>query len=292
LRNRKSPLARSPRTIRVPDWRAKEDSMAGRVEGKVALVVGGGQTPGETIGNGRATSILLAREGARVVVADIDVARAEQTVADIAAEGGSAEAVHIDVLDEASVRATVEGIVSRHGRLDLLHNNVGASLSIGDQPATDLEVEGWDRVMNINLRGMWLACKWAIPAMRQQGGGSIVNISSMAAMHAYPRVGYKVTKMGVIGLTEQLAGQHAADLIRVNTILPGLMNTPMAIEARVEAGHPRDEVLAERNAKIPLGRQMGTAWDVAYAALFLHSDEAKFITGVSLPVDGGMRVGW
>lgn len=265
--------------------------MAGRVEGKVALVVGGGQTPGETIGNGRATSMLLAREGARVVVADIDLARAEDTVQAVHAEGGDAVTQVIDVLDESSVKAAVDATVSQYGRLDLLHNNVGASLSIGDKPATELEVEGWDRVVNINLRGMWLACKWAIPQMQQQGGGSIVNISSMAAMHVYPRVGYKVTKMGVIGLTEQLAGVHAKDLIRVNTILPGLMNTPMAIEARVDAGQPRDEVLAERNARIPLGGQMGSAWDVAYASLFLHSDEARFITGVSLRVDGGMQVG-
>lgn len=264
--------------------------MAGRVEGKVALVVGGGQTPGATIGNGRATSILLAREGAKVVVADVHLDRAEDTADAIREEGGDAVAVAVDVLDEASVRETVEATVGRYGRIDLLHNNVGASLSIGDRPATELEVEGWDRVVNINLRGMWLACKWAIPHMQQQGGGSIVNISSMAAMHAYPRVGYKVTKMGVIGLTEQLAGAHAKDLIRVNTILPGLMNTPMAIEARVEAGQPREEVLAERNARIPLGGEMGSAWDVAYASLFLHSDEARFITGVSLPVDGGMRI--
>ena len=265
--------------------------MAGRVDGKVALVVGGGQTPGATIGNGRATSILLAREGAKVVVADLDLERAEDTVQAVRAEGGDATPLVVDVLQEDSVKAAIDATVSTHGRLDLLHNNVGSSLSIGDKPATELDVEGWDRVININLRGMWLACKWAIPQMQQQGGGSIINISSMAAMHVYPRVGYKVTKMGVIGLTEQLAGVHAKDLIRVNTILPGLMNTPMAIEARVEAGQPRDEVLAERNARIPLGGQMGSAWDVAYAALFLHSDEARFITGVSLRVDGGMQVG-
>lgn len=265
--------------------------MPGRVDGKVALVVGGGQTPGETIGNGRATSMLLAREGAKVVVADIDLDRAEDTVQAITAEGGEAVSQVVDVLEEASVKAMVDATIAKYGRLDLLHNNVGASLSIGDKPAVDLDVEGWDRVVNINLRGMWLACKWAIPQMKQQGAGSIVNISSMAAMHVYPRVGYKVTKMGVIGLTEQLAGVHAQDMIRVNTILPGLMETPMAIEARVEAGQPREEVLAERNARIPLGGKMGSAWDVAYAALFLHSDEAKFITGVSLRVDGGMQVG-
>ena len=266
--------------------------VAGRVDGKVALVMGGGQTPGDTIGNGRATAMLLAREGATVVVADVDLARAHNTAEAIASEGGFADVQQVDVMDEASVRAAIEDTVRRHQRIDLLHNNVGASLSIGDKAALDLDVEGWDRVMNLNLRGMWIACKHAIPVMQRQGGGSIVNISSMAAVHSYPRVGYKVTKMGVIGLTEQLAGQHARDLIRVNAILPGLMNTPMAIEARVDAGQPREEVLAERDAKIPLGRKMGSAWDVAYASLFLHSDEARFITGVSLMVDGGMHVSW
>lgn len=265
--------------------------MPGRVEGKVAVVMGGGQTPGETIGNGRATAMLLAREGAKVLVVDLDESRAQDTVDVITSEGGTAEAFSADVRSEEQVRATIDRAVERFGRLNLLHNNVGASLAIGDKPATDLEVEVWDRIIEINLRGMWLACKWAIPVMQEQGGGSIVNISSMAAMHAYPWVGYKTTKMAVIGLTEQLAGQYAKDMIRVNTILPGLMNTPMAIEARVNAGTPREEVLASRNARIPLGRQMGSAWDVAYAALFLHSDEAKFITGVSLRVDGGMQVG-
>ena len=264
--------------------------MAGRVDGKVALVMGGGQTPGATIGNGRATAILLAREGANVLVADMDLASAEETVREILAGGGVAEACAVDVRDEEAVRAAVQSAVTRFGRLDLLHNNVGASLAIGDAPATDLAVEVWDRIVQVNLRGMWLACKWAIPIMKEQGGGSIVNISSMAARHAYPWVGYKTTKMAVIGLTEQLAGQYAGDLIRVNTILPGLMNTPMAIESRVAAGTPREEVVASRDARIPLGKKMGSAWDVAYAALFLHSDEARFITGVSLPVDGGMQV--
>ncbi len=265
--------------------------MPGRVDGKVALVIGGGQTPGATIGNGRATALLLAREGARVMVGDMDAARAADTVAAIRAEGGEAEPQVVDVTDEASVHAAVDACVARFGRLDALHNNVGASLALGDAPGTDLSVEAWDRIFNVNLRGMWLACKWAIPVMRAQGGGSIVNISSMAAMHAYPYVGYKTSKMGVIGLTEYLAGQHARDMIRVNAILPGLMNTPMAIEPRVAAGTPRDEVVASRNARVPLGREMGSGWDVAYAALYLHSDEARFVTGVVLPVDGGARVG-
>ena len=138
-----------------------------------------------------------------------------------------------------------------------------------------------------NLPPMWLACKHAIPVMREQGGGSIVNISSMAARSNYPLVGYKTTKVAVVGLTEHLAGQNADAGVRVNVILPGLMNTPMAIEPRVAEGQDRAELIARRDGNVPLGRKMGSGWDIAYAALFLHSDEARFITGVSLPVDGG-----
>ncbi|MBM3140725.1 MAG: SDR family oxidoreductase [Chloroflexi bacterium] len=260
--------------------------MSGRVDGKAAVVMGGGQTPGETIGNGRATALLLAREGARVIVVDRELERAEETVATIRAEGGTGEACAADVREETQVRAAIGACVERFGGVDILHNNVGASLALGDAPATDLDVATWDRIFEVNLRGMWLACKWAIPAMRERGGGSIVNISSMAARSAYPLVGYKTTKVAVIGLTEYVAAQHARDGIRANAILPGLMNTPMAIEPRVAAGTPRAQVIAQRDANVPLGRKMGTGWDVAYAALFLHSDEARFISGVSLPVDG------
>ena len=264
--------------------------MPDRVRDKVALVFGGGQTPGETIGNGRATAILLAREGASVVVVDRALASAEETVAMIRDEGGEASAVEADVTDEAQVRRAVNACVDAHGRIDLLQNNVGASLALGDAGATELTVEAYDRIFAVNLRGMWLACKHALPHMRARGAGSIVNISSMAVRGNYPYVGYKTTKSGVIALTENLAGQEAAHGIRANAILPGLMNTPMAIEARVAAGGNRAEIIAGRDAAVPLGRKMGTAWDVAYAALFLHSDEARLITGVSLPVDGGAGV--
>jgi NAD(P)-dependent dehydrogenase (short-subunit alcohol dehydrogenase family) len=265
--------------------------MGERVKDKVAIVFGGGQTPGETIGNGRATAIVLAREGARVMVVDSRVESAEETVAMIAAEGGEAQAVAADVTREDNVRAAIEACRSRFGRIDILHNNVGASLALGDAPATELEADAFDRIVAVNLRGMWFACKHALPVMREQGGGSIVNISSMAVRHSYPYVGYKATKAAVIALTENVAAANARYNIRANTILPGLMNTPMAIEARVATGVPREQVIAERDARVPLGRKMGTAWDIAFAALFLHSDEASFITGVSLPVDGGTAVG-
>jgi NAD(P)-dependent dehydrogenase (short-subunit alcohol dehydrogenase family) len=264
--------------------------MAGRVEGKVAMVFGGGQTPGETIGNGRATAILLAREGATVAAVDRDLASAEETVNMIAESGGKATAIAADVLHEDRVRDAIEETVRLFGRIDILHNNIGASLALGDAVATDLEAEAWDRLVAVNLRGMWFACKHAIPVMREQGGGSIVNISSMAVRAPYPYLGYKATKAAVVALTENIAAANARYNIRANVILPGLMNTPMAIESRVAAGTPREQVIAERDRQVPLGRKMGTGWDVGYASLFLHSDEAKFITGVSLPVDGGAGV--
>lgn len=264
--------------------------MAGRVQGKAAIIFGGGQTPGETIGNGRATSILLAREGAKVLVVDRDPGSAEETANLIRREGNIARAVTADVLDEATVARAIAACKDQFGSIDILHNNVGASLALGDAPATELQAEVFDRIFGVNLRGMWFACKHALPIMQAQQSGSIVNISSMAAKHAYPYVGYKTTKAGVIALTENIAMANAKFGVRANVILPGLMNTPMAIEARVAAGTPREEVIASRDRQVPLGRKMGSGWDVAYASLFLHSDEAKFITGVSLPVDGGASV--
>ena len=263
--------------------------MAGRVAGKIAIVAGGGQTPGETIGNGRATAIVLAREGARVAVVDRDLASAEETVALIQAEGNEAAAYRADVTDEEAVRTLIAAVIERHGGLDILHNNVGASITLGDAPAIDMTEAAFDRSVAVNFKSAWFACKHALPALRERGG-SIVNISSMAAWESYPLLGYKTMKAAVIALTENLAAAFAGDGVRVNTILLGLINTPMAIEARVAQGTSREEVIAMRDRRIPLGRKMGTAWDVAYAALFLHSDEARFITGVALPVDGGTRI--
>ncbi|MEL7207525.1 MAG: SDR family NAD(P)-dependent oxidoreductase [Actinomycetota bacterium] len=262
-------------------------SVADRLTGRVALVVGGGQTPGATIGNGRATALLLARAGATVVVADRDLASATETSDLIGAEGNTAVAVELEVTDDEQHRATVEAIDADHGRLDILHNNVGVSIAGGDADALDLDPETFDRLWAINLKSAWLAARHAIPLMRRQGSGSVVSISSMAAKLAYPLVGYKTTKVGLLGLTENLAATNARYGVRVNAIMPGLMNTPMAIEARVGQGTPREDVVANRDRRVPLGRKMGSAWDVAHAALFLHSDEARFITGISLPVDGG-----
>ena len=150
-----------------------------------------------------------------------------------------------------------------------------------------MSAEAFDAIIAINLRGMWLTCKHALPHMQRHGSGSIVNISSMAARLAYPGVAYKTTKIAVVGLTENLAAANSRHGIRANAILPGPMNTPMAIENRVAKGADRDELIAQRDSQVPLGRKMGTGWDVANAALFLHSDDAAFITGIALPVDGG-----
>src|SRR5579864_3649929 len=261
--------------------------MPGRVAGKVAVVVGGGQTPGETIGNGRATALLLAREGAQVLVADRSLESAQDTVAMIHSEGGAAEACQVDATREESVKHLIEQTLERLGTVDILHNNVGASIALGDAPADEMTVEAFDRSFAVNFKSAWLASKHVLPVMRQRGSGSIISISSLAAWEAYPLVGYKTMKAALLALTENLAAANARYGVRVNAILPGLMNTPMAIEARVAQGtQTRDEVIAMRNKRVPLLHQMGSGWDVAYAALFLHSDEAKFISGAALPVDG------
>jgi NAD(P)-dependent dehydrogenase (short-subunit alcohol dehydrogenase family) len=260
--------------------------MPGRVAGKVAVVVGGGQTPGETIGNGRATALLLAREGARLVVADRLLTSAEDTVRMIEAEGGEAFACETDVTQEATVANLMAEAVRRYGSIDILHNNVGASIALGDAGAEQISEDAFDRSFAVNFKSAWLGAKHALPIMRLQRRGSIVNISSLAAWEAYPLVGYKTMKAALLSLTQYLAAHNARHGIRVNAILPGLMNTPMAIEPRVAQGVAREAVVAARNKRVPLGNQMGTAWDVAYAALFLHSDEARFISGALLPVDG------
>ena len=259
-----------------------------RLDGQAAIVVGGGQTPGQTIGNGRATAITYARAGARVLVADRDLDAAAATVAEITAEGGEAVPFRADVTDEADIAAMVADACDRWGRLDILHNNVGISVAGGDAEISKIEGEAFDRIMAINLKSMVLAIKHALPVMRGQQSGNIVNISSTAAHEEYPWVTYKASKAAAKAMTEQVALQNAPHGIRVNCIQPGLMNTPMAVDARMDAWNmTREEVVAMRDAKVPLGGKMGTAWDVANAALFLVSDEARFITGVTLMVDGG-----
>jgi NAD(P)-dependent dehydrogenase (short-subunit alcohol dehydrogenase family) len=264
--------------------------MAGRLAGKTAVVVGAGQTPGETIGNGRATAILFAREGATVLCVDRVFERANETAEMIAAEGGVASGFEADITREADCEALVAEAKARLGRIDILHNNVGIGLR--DRSVTQLREEDFDRIITVNLKGMWLTIKHVLPVMREQGGGAIVNISSMAAVASSNLVAYGMSKAGVNKLTRITAAGNTQYMIRCNAIMPGLMDTPMAVGGRAsEQNRPTDEIRAQRDAQVPLGRKMGTGWDVAYAALFLASDEAKFVTGVVLPVDGGMAAG-
>ncbi|HEX3863349.1 MAG TPA: SDR family NAD(P)-dependent oxidoreductase [Stellaceae bacterium] len=263
-----------------------------RLAGKIAVVIGAGQSPGEGIGNGRATVLRFVQEGAKVLAVDRDLAAAEATVALAAHDGGECAAFAADVTRESTLAAAMSEAVRLWGRIDILHNNVGVSIAGGDKPLLDLTEEAFDRVSAINLRGTIMACKHAVPIMRRQRAGAIVNISSVAAYeNTYPLVAYKVTKAAMIEFTKQLALQNAEFGIRANCILPGLMDTPMAVDTRARTSNrSRAEVAAERDAKVPLRGKMGTGWDVANAALFLASDEANFITGVALPVDGGALV--
>jgi NAD(P)-dependent dehydrogenase (short-subunit alcohol dehydrogenase family) len=267
-----------------------------RLEGKIAIVVGGGQTPGDTIGNGRATAILFAREGAKVLVVDRNEASAEETAELIRKENGVCRAVQADVTREADCRSFVERCVSEFGKIDVLHNNVG--IGTGDGGIDQLTEDAWDLIYNVNAKSVFLACKYAIPVMRTQRSGVVLNVSSIASICASPisshLTAYKSSKAAVNALTQGLAMANASYGIRVNAILPGLMNTPMAIESLAKRFEmDKADLVRARDAMVPLGGKMGTAWDVAHAALFLASEEARFITGALLPVDGGQssRVG-
>jgi len=263
-----------------------------RLEGKIAVIIGAGQSPGEGIGNGRATVLRFAQEGARILAVDRDLASAEETVALAAKEGGDCVAFQADVTREATLAAAMAAAVERWGRIDILHNNVGVSVGGGDKPIEELTEEAYDRVSAINLRGTIMACKHALPIMRRQRSGAIVNISSVAAFeNTYPLITYKVTKAGMVAFTQQLALRRTRPMASGPIALPGLMDTPMAVDTRARASNrSRVEIAAERDANVPLRGKMGTGWDVANAALFLASDEANFITGVALPVDGGALV--
>jgi len=261
-----------------------------RLAGKVAIVVGAGQTPGDTIGNGRATAISFAREGARLLLVDRNGDSARETQEMVSAEGGEASAFEADVTDENACRAIAAECASRYGRIDVLHNNVG--IGAGDAGAVHLELDAWRRILDVNLTAMFLSCKHVLPHMREQRSGSIINISSLASIAAaVGMLAYKVSKAGVNALTQQIAMTNARHGIRCNAILPGLMNTPMAVEGIAQArGIDKEVLIKARDSMVPLRAEMGTAWDVANAAVFLASDEAKFITGVLLPVDGGQSI--
>jgi NAD(P)-dependent dehydrogenase (short-subunit alcohol dehydrogenase family) len=261
--------------------------MGERLKDKVAIVTGAGSV-GPGWGNGKATAVLFAREGAKVFAIDINLAAAEETKGIIDKEGGECTVHKADVSKSEEVKAMVERCIETYGRIDILHNNVGIVVVGGPVETSE---ETWDRVSAVNLKSMFLTCKCVLPQMEGQGGGAIVNISSIAAIRytGIPYITYYATKAGILQLTRGIALQYAEKNIRANVILPGLMNTPMIREPLKDAyaGGDIEKMLEIRSQQCPTKR-MGDAWDVAYAALFLASDEAKYITGAQLVVDGGI----
>jgi len=265
--------------------------MGERLAGKVALVVGAGSV-GEGWGNGKATAVLFAREGAKVFCVDINPAAAAQTTEIIRAEGGEAEPFQADVGKHADIKGFVDACVAKYGRIDVLDNNVGLA-EVGG--VVELPEETWDRMFQINLKSCYLTMKHVIPVMERQGGGSIINISSIASLRytGVPYATYYATKAAMNHLSRTTAVEYAPKHIRVNCIMPGLMKTPMVEKssglAKSYAGGDVEAMWKARDAQVPMGH-MGTAWDVAYAALFLASDESRYVTGLDLVVDGGVTL--
>lgn len=263
----------------------------GRLARKVAIVTGAGSV-GEGMGNGKATALVFAREGASVVLVDRSFAAAEETRLLIEQEGGTCFTHEADVSQAGDCSQILEACIRRYGRIDILHNNVGIEIAGGLEETTE---EAWDQTMAVNLKSMFLLSKCAVPHMREQGGGVIINISSINAIRTLPALSlpYAVSKAGIIALTRDTAVEYAMDGIRVNAILPGMMETPFVVAALTEAwGGEADEMMGRRDAMCPTGKQ-GQSWDVAHLALFLASDEAKYITGTTVVVDGAQtaRIG-
>ena len=260
-----------------------------RLKGKTAMVVGAGSI-GPGWGNGKATAVTFAREGAQVFCVDRNGKAAQETVDIIASEGGKAAAFTADVSRAAEVEAMVAACFKTYGRIDVLDNNVGIA-EMGS--VVDVTEADWDRVFAVNLKSAFLAMKHVIPVMVRQGGGSIINISSIASLRhvGISYVSYGASKAAMNQMTRTTAVEFAADYVRVNAILPGLMKTPMVEHsAGLAASYGNGDVEAmwrARDAQVPMGR-MGDAWDVAKAALFLASDDSRYVTGIELVVDGGL----
>ena len=250
-----------------------------RLEGKVAVVTGAGSIA-EGIGNGKATAVLFAREGARVLLVDVIEEAAQDTLRMVEEEGGAASVFVADVTSSDDCDAMCQAAVDRYGRLDILVNNVGIS-SRGD--VLTLDVEEWDRVMDVNVKSVVFASRAAIPHMIKGGGGAITNLSSIAGLRAHSPLAYSVSKTAIIGLTQTMASDHGRDLIRVNCIAPGQVYTPR-MELRMT-----ESLRGLRVETAPLGIE-GTAWDIGWANVYLASDEARWVTGVTLSVDAGLAV--
>ncbi len=256
---------------------------SGRVEGKVAIVTGAGSTPGPGVGTGKATAILLAREGAQVLLVDLHPERAEETRAVIADEGGKAEVFGADVTKASECEAMVQAAVGAFGTVDVLVNNIGLA-ALGT--VVDTTEEAWDRAMDINLRTAFLASKYAVPVMADKGAGAVVNISSISALRGDGTLAYSAAKGALIAMTVDMAYSHGRQGIRVNAIAPGHITTPMVLS--VSAPGPRAEFMNTLRSEAGLLGTPGTGWDVGHAATFLASDEARWITGVVLPVESGV----
>lgn len=258
----------------------------GRVQDKIALVFGAGSV-GQGWGNGNAAAVAYAREGAKVAAVDIDLGAAQATAKIIADDSGQALALAADVTQEDQIDAAVQATLERFGRIDILHNNVGMNIRGG---AIETSMESWQKVMDVNMTSVFLSCKAVLPIMLEQRSGAIVNISSLAAIRytGYPYISYYASKAAVNHYTRAIAIEFADKGIRANTIMPGIMDTPHIYQQISGYYGSVDEMKAKRDAISPMKHQ-GEGWDVAWAAVFLASDEAKFITGVELPVDGGQH---
>jgi len=252
--------------------------VSGRLQDKVAIVTGAGSR-GPGTGNGKAAAILFAREGARVLCVDAEMTRARETVEAIVAEGGVAAAWAADVTRAADCRSMVDAAVEHWGRLDILHNNVGIE---SRKLLLDTTEEEWDHVMAVDLKSMLLATQAAVVPMIERGSGAVICVSSVAALRGFGRTAYAVAKAGVLGFVKSVAAQLGPKGIRVNAIAPGMVWTPMVADLGPE--------MRERRRKAsPLGTE-GTGWDVGWAAVYLASDEARWVTGQTLVVDGGVTL--
>jgi len=256
-----------------------------RLKGKVAILFGAGSV-GPGWGNGKATAVTFARNGARVTCVDVNLDAAKETVKIIRDEGGIATAVACDVTSSEAVKTVVDACASERGSIDILHNNVGYATMGGP---IELDEAAWHRTLDLNVTSCFITCKHVLPHMLRQRSGAIVNVSSIAAIRytGYPYAAYYAAKAAVNNFTMGLALQYAKDGIRVNAIMPGLMNTPLIYQQISGQYKTAEEMVKARDAVCPMGH-MGTAWDIANAALFLASADAAYITGVSLPVDGGL----